>query len=65
MIEKAVPEIDPKQTREYAEGHDAFLNGKSDCPYSSQRGFSNKRFLWWVGWLDTRTRRNLRLKGIE
>ena len=53
---KPKPIIDPTTTEEYAEGRQAFLDGKPDADNSyPKKAGTNQRTWWFIGWYDART----------
>ena len=50
------PTIDAKTTPEYAEGRQAFLDGRpnDDNPYPKKSTDNNERTRWFVGWYDAK-----------
>ena len=53
---KPTPAVDAKTTTEYAEGRQAFLDGKpcDDNPYPKTSTDNNERTRWFRGWYDAK-----------
>jgi hypothetical protein len=54
VSQEPTPNVVTEETREYREGRRARRANRpdDDNPYPTGRGFSNRRFSWFVGWLD-------------
>lgn len=49
---EAIKRLQVPSSAEYAEGAEAFRQGRDDCPYPVGSGWS--RSSWWAGYLNAR-----------